>query len=99
MSEVSKEVKELVVKKIGVPGGVVVSGRPSFASDAFIRYTQEGGELFPWRGEPEMEDGALWFGGTAEGWVPRDPQDKNIFYGALRERIRRTHQRKLPKPF
>ncbi len=99
MSETPKEVKEgLVVKKIGVPGGVTVSCRPSFEGKDFIRYTKKEGELFPWI-TTEIGDGALWFGGTPTGWVPRSPKDKNTFYGALREEIKKTHQRKLPEPF
>lgn len=101
MEEVAKETKEVVIKNIRVPGGVVVSGKPSFSSDAFIRLTEKGGELFPWI-KTEMNDGAFWFGGTGEGWVPTKPgkkkEEPRTFLGPLREEVRGTFQRPLPEP-
>lgn len=88
------------VKQIFVPAETEVKSRPTFSGAAFkrliepvIEVQEVEGELFPWKSTRRAEN-ALWYGGTAEGWVAEvlgtKEGEPRRFYRALRQEIRGT---------
>lgn len=85
--------KEIEKKILIVPGLVMVCFGPSF--NDYDRLTDENGEELEWI-KTEVNEGALWFGGIGDGWVPTKLGQKKgeprVFYGAGRRLISSVSQ-------